>query len=195
MVEGEALPRRASHRASTGHFQSDLRKAGQMPSVSIGGFSLANSIPRILHGTHLFRGQEERGISILRGIPPRKAGVPGKLIGRAQRSRGRCRRWGAVVRAGGSSRRGVSPPPEFVLHPGNRSRAPGPERRSVKEQGMGQRTRWLDGDALIDCQYGRVSVMTWLLHEAERINKATGRVAEIRRSLPDGSNKVALFAS
>ena len=64
----------------------------------------------------------------------------------------------------------------------------------MNETGMGQRTRWLDADELINCQYGRVSVMTWLSREAERINKATGKIAEIRYSPVQGSNKIALFA-
>jgi hypothetical protein len=60
------------------------------------------------------------------------------------------------------------------------------------EPGMGQRTRWLDPQALINCEYGSVSVLTWLTRELERI-KSRGRLVEIRQSEAQGSSKVALF--
>jgi len=62
------------------------------------------------------------------------------------------------------------------------------------ERGMGQRTGWLDPGALIDSRCGRVSVLTWLTREAERISTATGRLVEPReRAEREGAGKVALF--
>jgi hypothetical protein len=65
----------------------------------------------------------------------------------------------------------------------------------MSEAGMGQRTRWLEAEQIIDCQYGRITVIVWLTREVERIKKSEGRSAEIRQSEPPGSTKVALFAS
>jgi len=65
----------------------------------------------------------------------------------------------------------------------------------MNEPLLRQRTRWLEPEQIIDCQYGRVSVMHWLTREVERIKKSEGRAAEIRRSEPLGATKVALFAN
>lgn len=60
---------------------------------------------------------------------------------------------------------------------------------------LGQRTRWLNPDAVIDSQYGRVSILVWLTKEADRMRQVPGRFIEIRETTLEGAKKVALFVN